>query len=209
MAFFPAIIRKGDAAGAVVDSSSSSAVGADELSFIGGLTGQNFGDISGCFTTGAVTILNSKSHASAAGGLAGYSHSGIISNSYAAGPVVGATLTKVGGLLGQFANDSPPPKATVATSYSTGNVSTGAQGVAGGVVGIYSSGKFSNVYWDPTTSGTDDAAGNDATLHGVTGVTSKQLKSGLPAGFDPAIWAEDKKINNGLPYLLANPPRKN
>jgi hypothetical protein len=42
----------------------------------------------------------------------------------------------------------------------------------------------------------------------VTGLTSQQLKSGLPAGFDPCIWAEDKKINNGFPYLIANPPVK-
>jgi hypothetical protein len=39
-------------------------------------------------------------------------------------------------------------------------------------------------------------------------LTSKQLKSGLPAGFDPTIWAEDPKINKGFPYLIANPPRK-
>ena len=29
---------------------------------------------------------------------------------------------------------------------------------------------------------------------------------GLPAGFDPAIWAQSKSINNGFPYLIANPP---
>jgi hypothetical protein len=33
-------------------------------------------------------------------------------------------------------------------------------------------------------------------------------RSGLPAGFDFTIWAEKKNINNGLPYLIANPPRK-
>jgi hypothetical protein len=34
------------------------------------------------------------------------------------------------------------------------------------------------------------------------------LQSGLPAGFDPAIWAESANMNGGLPYLLANPPSK-
>ena len=28
----------------------------------------------------------------------------------------------------------------------------------------------------------------------------------LPAGFDPAIWGQNASINNGYPYLLANPP---
>jgi len=40
----------------------------------------------------------------------------------------------------------------------------------------------------------------------VTGLTTAQLKSGLPPGFDPHVWAEDKRINHGLPYLIANPP---
>jgi hypothetical protein len=43
---------------------------------------------------------------------------------------------------------------------------------------------------------------------GITGLTDAQLKSGLPAGFDPKIWAVNSKINNGYPYLLANPPPK-
>jgi hypothetical protein len=41
----------------------------------------------------------------------------------------------------------------------------------------------------------------------VTGLTTKQFKSGLPEGFEPPIWAEKKTINNGYPYLLGNPPR--
>jgi hypothetical protein len=32
------------------------------------------------------------------------------------------------------------------------------------------------------------------------------MKSGLPDGFDPAIWASDPNINGGYPYLIANPP---
>ncbi len=42
---------------------------------------------------------------------------------------------------------------------------------------------------------------------GITGLTDQQLKSGLPAGFDPKIWGSDPNINNGYPYLLANPPK--
>jgi hypothetical protein len=29
----------------------------------------------------------------------------------------------------------------------------------------------------------------------------------LPEGFDPTIWAENPSINNGFPYLIANPPQ--
>jgi len=43
---------------------------------------------------------------------------------------------------------------------------------------------------------------------GITGLTTQQLQSGLPTGFDPKIWAENPNINNGLPYLIANPPPK-
>ena len=49
-----------------------------------------------------------------------------------------------------------------------------------------------------------------AIFHGnishVTGVTTKQLQKKLPAGFDKKIWAENPTINNGFPYLIANPP---
>jgi hypothetical protein len=65
----------------------------------------------------------------------------------------------------------------------------------------------SDAYWDTKTSGTDVAVG-EGSSNGITGRTTKQLKSGLPAGFDPTVWAEDKKINHGFPYLIANPPPK-
>ncbi|MGH6889550.1 MAG: hypothetical protein ACREHF_10180 [Rhizomicrobium sp.] len=44
------------------------------------------------------------------------------------------------------------------------------------------------------------------TYGGVTGLTTSQFQSGLPVGFDPKIWAEEANVNNGLPYLTANPP---
>jgi hypothetical protein len=37
-------------------------------------------------------------------------------------------------------------------------------------------------------------------------LTTEQLQSGLPAGFDPTIWGENAGINGGLPYLLNNSP---
>ena len=63
-----------------------------------------------------------------------------------------------------------------------------------------------HVYWDTDTSGTDTGVGNGSE-DGVTGLTTAQLQAALPAGFDPTIWKQDPKTNNGLPYLLTNPPR--
>ena len=71
-------------------------------------------------------------------------------------------------------------------------------------------GSVTNDYWDLDTSGITDpsqGAGNIPNDPGITGLTTQQLQSGLPAGLDPAVWAEDPNINNGLPYLINNPPQ--
>ena len=70
---------------------------------------------------------------------------------------------------------------------------------------------IADTYWDTDTSGITDpsqGAGNIANDPGITGLTTQQFQSGLPTGFDPKIWAEKSTINNGLPYLIANPPPK-
>jgi hypothetical protein len=67
------------------------------------------------------------------------------------------------------------------------------------------------LYWDLDTSGISDpgqGAGNKSNDPGITGLTDPQLKNALPAGFDPKIWGQEAAINNGYPYLLANPPPK-
>jgi hypothetical protein len=38
-------------------------------------------------------------------------------------------------------------------------------------------------------------------------IRGRLIHSGLPSGFDPTIWDENPKINNGFPYLIANPPQ--
>ena len=83
----------------------------------------------------------------------------------------------------------------------------------GGLLGYDVPTKHSNTsaYWDTDTSGVTNlsqGAGNIRNDKGITGMTTKQLQSGLPTGFDPKIWGEDSNINNGLPYLIANPPPK-
>jgi hypothetical protein len=48
------------------------------------------------------------------------------------------------------------------------------------------------LYWNLHTSDISDpqqAAGNIPDDRGITGLTDVQLRSGLPVGFDPAIWA--------------------
>jgi hypothetical protein len=70
---------------------------------------------------------------------------------------------------------------------------------------------FENAYWDTDTSGITNlsqGAGNIANFPGITGLTTRQLQSGLPAGFDPKIWAENSSINGGLPYLITNQPHR-
>jgi hypothetical protein len=54
----------------------------------------------------------------------------------------------------------------------------------------------------------DEALVGDGNVAGITGLTTAQFQSGLPTGFDPKIWAENPNINNGLPYLINNPPPK-
>jgi len=167
---------------------------------IGGLSGWNDGSgtISQCFATGQVTGGGSYT-----GGLVGYngtedSVTAVISDSYATGSVKGGQ--NVGGLSGYNGDEFQP--ATVEYSYSTG---AGSGRYAGGLLGSAASTLIDN-YWDTTTSGTRDGipGGNIA---GVTGLTSKQFRTGLPSGFDPTIWAESPDVNKGLPYLINNPPQ--
>lgn len=40
----------------------------------------------------------------------------------------------------------------------------------------------------------------------MTGLTTTQFTSGLPKGFNRKTWAEKPGVNNGYPYLIANPP---
>ncbi len=69
---------------------------------------------------------------------------------------------------------------------------------------------MTDAYWDLDSSGISDpsrGAGNVANYPGIAGLTTAQLQSALPAGFDPAVWARSASLNNGYPYLIANPPQ--
>jgi len=112
--------------------------------------------------------------------------------------------SSVGGLAGY--KDQP-----VDAAYSTGAVSAGSGSYLGGSIGEDGAGSNENeaIYWDLDTSGVSDpskGAGNVANDGGVSGLTSQQLRSGLPAGFLSTVWAQNPTINNGFPYLVGMAP---
>jgi hypothetical protein len=109
-----------------------------------------------------------------------------------------------GGLIGTTNTSS------ISSSYSTGAFTGGNGSNLGGLVGAASNGALTDDYWDITTSGITNLSqgvGNIPNDPGITGETTAQLQAALPSGFDPTIWAENPSINNGLPYLINNPPQ--
>ena len=163
----------------------------------GGLVADNNGTISECYAAGSVTP---SGYNVVAGGLVGGNNNTIV-DSYSTG--TSSAPVASGGLVG--VHDG----LEIATSYSTGKVEGG--GYEGGLIGEdLKSGTIGSTYWDTDTSGITNlsqGAGNIANDPGITGLSTSQLQSGLPTGFDPKIWAENPNINNGLPYLIANPPK--
>lgn len=194
------LVGENDATGKITKSSSSAAVSGRGDQFAGGLVGYNQGTIASNFATGSVAI-GTRSGIAQCGGLVGEQEgSGAITNSYATASVT-CFESYVGGFIGQNYSG------TISTSYSTGRVRAGRNpAYMGGFVGV-NPGGLTDCYWDTTTSGTDKGAGS-GTNQGITGLTTKKLQSGLPSGFDPKIWTENAKINNGLPYLIGNPPSR-
>ncbi|HEY3637686.1 MAG TPA: hypothetical protein VGK90_06005 [Rhizomicrobium sp.] len=187
--------------------------------FGAGLAGGNTGEIFASHTQGSVSgkvaggivaynighVVQSYSSArieggdgAVLGGLVGDETTGDTTDSYATGTVSGGSGSTVGGLIGE--TDNP-----TSTSYAIGAVSGGESSLVGGFIGQETATSVENCYWDTDTSGTDEGTG-EGNVSGLTGLTTEQLQSGLPAGFDPNIWAEDPNINNGFPYLIANPP---
>ena len=172
-------------------------VSAGSNAYAGGLVG--FGStIQMSFASGSVSAGDNSS----VGGLAGYAYQGDgISQSYATGSATGNVGSYVGGLAGYVTNNE------IAEVYATGLVTGGLY--RGGLVGHVDPSAV-HAYWDTDTSGVSNPGqgdGDTANFPGITGVTDSQLKSALPDGFDPAVWGQSPGINNGWPYLLANPPQ--
>ncbi|HEY3638947.1 MAG TPA: GLUG motif-containing protein [Rhizomicrobium sp.] len=165
----------------------------------GGLAGQNDGKIAESFSTGSASTITSEG--SMVGALVGW-NVGDLENCYATGASADSGDGYVGGLIGVNIQ-------TVSYSYSTGMPVAGANGYIGGLIGydVSDQGSLHDTYWDMTTSGASQGAGNVVNDQGIKGETTSQLQKKLPKGFDPGVWALSKKINNGLPYLINNPPQ--
>jgi len=166
---------------------------------VGGLAGVT-GGAGWSFATGNVT----GGRSSRVGGLVGEAEGAV--DSYARGDVKGGAASYVGGLAGYISGNG------TSGSYSTGRVTGGS--IRGGYVGFtgWSAGDDVN-YWDVETSSTTTGFGecsdgeDERCAEEIVGLTTSQFKSGLPEGYLPNVWAEQSGINDGYPYLLANPPQ--
>ena len=191
----------------------STVSGASSVASLGGLVGANSGSCVGSTCYGAVGESYALGPVSGddnavVGGLVGSNYGGSIGNSYSSGTVTGGDSAILGGLIGVYDENS----SSLTDSYAVGGITGGSNAILGGLVGqdLVGSG-ITNSYWDMDTSGVTDpaqGAGNIENDPGIIGLSDAQLKSGLPAGFDPAIWAEKARIDGGYPYLLDNPPPK-
>jgi hypothetical protein len=187
-------------------------VGASSLA--GGLVGSTSGSIVQSYATGDVATSKTDSQYPDLGGLAGALFlDGSIADSYSLGAVRNAgNKAAIGGFIG-FEQEM----STVTHAYAAGAVGSTTPGhsgppVIGGFIGVVSGdeGGYTGAYWDVDTSGTALGCGqstpaNDCPV--TTGLSDTALKSGLPSGFDPAIWAQSASVNDGYPYLIANPPQ--
>jgi hypothetical protein len=176
-------------------------VGGGNNSITGGLVAlMSGGSISQSFATGGVKT----GYDGEAGGLVGHFYGGSIQDSYATGEVGSRFVAKVGGFASWIDVSS-----IVHSSFSVGLVKRGSLKHAdrGGFLGAAGSGDdLEWDYWDVDTSGMTQGCGSGA-CNGVTGQSDTQMKSALPSGFRPKIWGQNPNINNGYPYLLANPPQ--
>jgi hypothetical protein len=127
-----------------------------------------------------------------------------VENCYGTGSANGGAGANVGGFIGVQVKSYALH--AIASSYSTG-APTAKGGYTGGFVGAdYSNNSIVKSYWDTTTSGKKSGTGNRGNEPGLKGLTTTKFQSGLPSGFSEKIWTEDSNVNNGLPYLIANPP---
>jgi hypothetical protein len=216
--------------GTIVHARSSAAV---QGNWAGGLAYWNYGTITLSSATGAVSANGRrKGHPVIAGFVP--NNLGVIDQSFATGAVDAGSGERRLGVFANAAGFVSESSGTITNSYSTGSVTAGVRAFAAGFAGdtdqggvirrSYSSGAVlkngrlgsqagfvggtangHDNYWDTDTSGAATGCGGDCS--GVTGLTTAQFQSGLPKGFHPNIWAENPAINNGLPYLIANPPQ--
>ena len=156
-------------------------------------------ELSRSYSTG-----NVSANSGGAGGLVGDNMISLIADCYATGSTSGM------GAGGLVASNESDRSSAVTRSYAIGAVS--GTTYAGGLIAFDNfEGSLKKDYWDTTTTGItskSQSAGNIANDPGIKGLSDAKLKSALPNGFNPRIWAENPDINGGLPYLIDNPPPK-
>ncbi len=158
---------------------------------IGGLAGENNGSIHNSYSNANVIGYGGV------GGLAGKNTNyGTITNTYAAGTVIGSN-TDIGGLAG---NNS----GSIVNSYSRAAV-TGGSNNNGGLVGA-NTGTATNSFWDTESSGQPTSAGG-------TGKTTAEMKTALTfvgncwdfqaetGNGTNNYWGINATANNGYPFL--------
>jgi len=178
----------------IIDASSADVTPQIGSSCVGGLVGLNFGTISRSYADGSAAGVQP-------GGIACFNLGGTIVNSYDLAEVLGRQASPFPGGLTSV-NDAG---GTLVTSYAAGQIT--AVSNFGGIAGTNNAG-LSQVYWDINDTGAGAGFGCGAgSCSGATGLTRLEMQSALPTGFDPSVWAQAPGINNGLPYLIDNPPR--
>ncbi|MBV9571697.1 MAG: hypothetical protein JO056_10700 [Alphaproteobacteria bacterium] len=183
----------GGASNVSMSFSTGNVIGGPGTSVIGGLVGGG-SKLSQSYATG--TVVANLSHV-VAGGFAGAGQE--ISNCYATGAVSTGKKSYIGGLVGRGFS--------ISTSYAVGALAVDDPRKIGGFIGkldLHKSATHS--YWDTDTAGVAVGCGNRQ-CPGVTGLSTQEFVSALPDEFDGNIWGQSPNINNGYPYLLANPPR--
>jgi hypothetical protein len=162
----------GQNGGNVTNCYSTSTVSGNER--VGGLVGDNSGSITASYSTGSVN------GDSLVGGLVGVAHQSSITTSYSTGSVNGVSL--VGGLVGEN-------EGSITSCYSTGTVSGNRP--VGGLVGG-NSGSITTSFWDIQTSGQPTSA--DGT--GLTTPEMQDISTYLSEGWDFV----DEVINGTCDY---------
>ncbi len=140
---------------------------------VGGLVGRNVGNVAVCYSTGSVSATAQNTYV---GGLVG-SNSSTVACCYSTCAVSG--VYDAGGLVGQNAGN-------VNVSYSTGTVI--GTGRVGGLVGsYYFLGTVTQCFWDTQTSGQAESAGGT----GKTTAEMKDIRTYRGTGWDFRGESED------------------
>ncbi len=157
--------------------------------------------------SGSVKATGSGGTSNLAGGIAGYSEGGIISNCYSTCDVetTGNSYNISGGIVGYNYNNG-----TITNCYAAGNISaTTNNAYAGGLAGIINGATITYSYWntDAIAAGvTQGTLGTDCEGKALASMKTQAfadtLKSGTEFHTDWMKWAYSSSVNGGLPYFV-------